>query len=270
MKKTLIPMMLITAALLTGCGEITVNGTDEITGTMPSETTIATFAEVVSTDAQQDAVAVTNVNETYPTPVIVVEDNDYSLDNAPDADTPEVTAAAVVEPEITETVTDNMSPIGSALQNYPAYRDIATNIKSAVMTNSSLLYDYSPSIDHYREVCTLRYMEEGIIVSLYDVNNDGTPELFFSRYTNDYTGYLILEMYTMCNGSAVRVISSEYYESYAYCDGVGIVLTDDSQITDVLSFNGTSLDVIATYGPDDNFTYTRDLIPGTWGFLSVV
>ncbi|MCQ2528924.1 MAG: hypothetical protein MJ108_07400 [Saccharofermentans sp.] len=256
MKKSLIPMILVAATLLTGCA-----ATD--TKTIETKNAPVIAEETSCSDpAGQPA-------ETTIAPVVapvITEQNAAPAETATLTDINATPAESNPAPAI-ET-NPNISNNSLTLDSYPAYKTIVSNVKTAVTTNSQSILDLSPAIAHFMEICPERYPEEAILVTLYDINNDNSPELFFCRYTADYSGILILDMYTLNNGSAVKVISSESYESYAYNNNYGIVHADDTQLIDLYSLEGTTLHLDATFGPDDGFTYAKNAIPGTTAWLA--
>ena len=257
MKKTLIPMVLIAATLLTGCkANDIIDNSNKTSNESAAESLINedNNIEQVAESSIAPVVAPVTTDSTTPDE----SDNSTNSDETP------------LEAETTPTVdTANAgSSNASELNNYPAYKNLVAEIKNTVLFHPGLLSDYSPALAHYYEICQDSHMEDVVQVSLYDINNDGTPELFFCRYTPDWSGILILDMYTLNNGSIVKVFSCEEYESYAYCNGIGIVHSDDTQIIDVLTLNGTSLQIAASYAPEDNFSYTKDDIPGPTYWLA--
>ena len=286
MKKTLIPMMLVATTLFTGCqananvsnvSETTVAAVEETNSSYSDEQIEEMFIDIAETTPKVSVDLSGVIGET--TETVTVSQPEETAEVAPTTTTKAAptkapatkpTSATTVATAATTEATSAMSNMAAILSNYPAYYELVMNVKNAVSTNSSSLSALSPSIKNYGEVNTGVNLGKAITVTLCDINNDGIPELFFTAKTYDGKGTLILDMYTLINNSAVKIISREYYESYAYSEGATIIHQDDSQIIDVLTFDGTSLQVTASYGPDDGFSYSKNSIPGTSSILSEI
>lgn len=246
MKKTMIPMAILVATLLTGC-------------------------------SATNTVAKTNNNSVNETPVTNITE-EQTIDDVSDAQTAESTTAPVidtVEPEnvsITEPAT-TAAPVTSALagelENYPAYKNLVSDIRTAISEGNQSIYELSPGIAMYKDSYDGPYVfEDTVTVSLYDINKDGTPELFFGRRPYDGPGMLILEMYTLSGDNAIKVISDDEYGFYAYdLDLDCLFHLDDTQIMDIMALNGTTLDITESFIPDDYHTCNKGLLPGTSDIL---
>lgn len=274
MKKTLIPMMLVAATILSGCKatieESTVSvATIETSIEEKIDETVTTVPEITPEETAASSSAIEE--EVIETSSVQTEE---TTETVPETKATEPKTTTNKKSEPSETAAESrptettMSMMASALVNYPSYYALVNDVKAAVTSHSKSLGSLSPSIEYYGEVNSDGKLENKICVTLFDINDDTVPELFFTAKTANSKGTIILDMYTLINGSAVKIISREYYESYAYMNGVGIIHEDDTQIIDVLSFDGTSLQVTASYGPDDNYSYNKDAISGTTSILS--
>lgn len=279
MKKTFIPMAILVATLLTGCqASDTIANANNIANDIVNETTASAVVEETNTDSLVSQVVEPETN-ILATPATTVVDepviNDLETQPIETEDFLVSDNASVVTPDVSDSATTNdnsvtTSKLSIELENYPAYKNVIADLRQAFSTGS--LNAISPSIENYYENYTGQiYIEETITVSLFDVNNDGTPELFFSILAYNSPGMVILDMYTLSGDEAIKVISDDNKGFYAYDPDMGHLFhLDDTQILDVLELNGTSIEIIESYIPDENRSYAKGYAFGTFDILSIL